>query len=1044
MKELIIRRGGRLPGGLRRGWIVMWLLFGSSLLSAQTFHRYSVEHGLPNSDVNAILQDSRGFIWFGTSGGLARFDGYEFTPYKHNPADTNSLSDDAVLALCEDGNDNLWIGTFSGGLSRLSLSTEKVQRFVHDPDDPNSIASNQIKSIVRDASEVIWIGTWFDGLSRFNPQTGRFTRFTFDSLNANSISDNNIRSLAEDRSGRLWIGTASGGVTVLDRARTSFTRYLHNPANPTSLSNNGVKSIFVDAVGRVWIGTDNGLNKFEEASGTFTRFYPPRSPSSSPAMFPVYAMGEAYTGMRPSFWIGTQGMGVFRFDPAQSTFERFVADPARSTSLSGDIIRSMFTDRTGGLWIGTEGGGVSKLNAERQQAIRHLRHNPANVNTLSKGAVWSVTEDNTGTLWVGTFGGGLNAVNLQTGVTSRYRYNAATANTLPEDDVSAVRVDRSGNLWVGTARSGLARLDRSANRFTVFHADDRRNSISSNAIDEILETADGMLWIATSADGMHSGGLNMLNPATGELRQFKHNPADSASLSTDRLSALFEDSRGTLWIGTEGGGLNSLKRTTMKFTRYLNNPANLHSISNNRVYAIEEDAAGNIWIGTAGGLNRFDAASGRFERLLRTDGLPSDYIRTIMKDKRGNLWLVTTRGICKFNPQRRTFVTFDSNDGFLSDDFTDAHFTGADGTFYIGSQYGLSYFHPDSLIENDNPPPVVVSGFNIFENPYAAFSAGERNPSFTLGYNENFLSFVISSLDYTNPSRNLYAYKMEGLDAEWVKSGTRRYASYPGLQPGTYVFRVIGSNNHGIWNTEGSSISITINPPWWQTWWFRLLAAAVLIGIGAAIYNYRVAKLLEMERMRVRIASDLHDDIGSSLSSIAMITDVVRRRLPGNTPDSGHLATATSAARSAADALRNIVWSVNPEHDTLDATILKLKDTASQLLAGMEYSFNSNGAAGNKILGAEFRHNLLMIFREILNNTIKHAKATHITIDLQVQKEMFTLMISDNGVGFDEEAIKKGHGLNNLRKRAGKLGGKISIMSSVGKGTTTELALKIP
>ncbi|MBX2991896.1 MAG: hypothetical protein KF749_12110 [Bacteroidetes bacterium] len=936
MRVQIIRRGGQ-SGNILRAILAAGFFVVFSTLPAQTFHRISVERGLPHSDVNAILQDSRGFIWFGTSGGLARFDGYEFTIFKHNPADTNSLSDDAVLALCEDGDGNLWIGTFSGGLNRLSLSTEKIQRFIHHPSDSNSIASNQIKAICRDASGNLWIGTWFDGLSRLDLLTGRFSHFRHDPSDPNSPADNNIRSLVEDKSGRLWIGTANGGLSMLDPTRTRFTRFTHNPSDLSSLSNNGVKALFVDADGFVWAGTDNGLNRFDEARGTFTRFSPQRS--SAQSAFPVYAMGEAYTVMKRTFWIGTQGMGVFRFDPLKGTFARSVADAAQTSSLSSDVIRCMFTDNAGGLWIGTEGGGVSKLNTERQQAIRHLRHDAVQDGGISKGAVWSVAGDASGTLWVGTFGGGLDAVNMRTGAVKRFRNEPRNPHSLPEDNVSALRIDRNGNLWVGTASSGLAMLDQRTNRFAIFLSIELSGeTISSNAIDEILETSDGMLWIATSTDGVHSGGLNMLNPATGRFRQFKNNPADSASLSSDRVSTLLEDSKGILWIGTEGGGLNALNRSTMKFARYFNHPSDQNSISNDRVYAIEEDVSGRIWVGTANGLNSLDPATGRFTRYFRSDGLPSDYIRSILRDSRKNFWLVTTRGICKFNPQRKSFITFDSNDGFLSDDFTDAHFTGADGTFYLGSQHGLSYFHPDSLIENGNPPPVVVSAFNIFENPYAAFSAGERNPSFTLGYNENFLSFVISSLDYTNPSRNLYAYKMEELDHEWVKSGTRRYASYPALQPGTYVFRVIGSNNHGVWNTEGSSITITINPPWWQTWWFRLLAAGVLIGIGAAIYNYRVAKLLEMERMRVRIASDLHDDIGSSLSSIAMITDVVRRRLPEETKDSGHLATATSAARSAADALRNIVW-VNPEHD-VRCNDSEDEDTASRS-SRAEYTFRN-------------------------------------------------------------------------------------------------------
>jgi len=362
----------------------------------------------------------------------------------------------------------------------------------------------------------------------------------------------------------------------------------------------------------------------------------------------------------------------------------------------------------------------------------------------------------------------------------------------------------------------------------------------------------------------------------------------------------------------------------------------------------------------------------------------------------------------------------------------------------MGGNDGVNIFHPDSILDNTRVPPVVITQFNVFEKPVALASSMLAAGFIRLSYNENFFSFTFSALDYTNPAKNKYAYMMEGVDNNWVHSRDRRYASYTHLDPGDYIFRVRGSNNDEVWNDIGTTVKIIIDPPFWQTLWFRALVLAAIVAVLLAIHNYRVAKLLELERMRVRIASDLHDDIGSSLSSIALITDMVRKSITAHEPQQLQLLDASRAARHTADALKDIVWIITPEHDKLDDIILRMKDSAAKLLIGTEYSFHCSDGALEHVLDMEFRRNVLLIYKETLNNIAKYAKATKVEITIGERGSEFHLDITDNGIGFDMSTVRKGNGLGNLKRRAEKLGGTMEVISAPGKGTSIQFRARIP
>ena len=499
-----------------------------------------------------------------------------------------------------------------------------------------------------------------------------------------------------------------------------------------------------------------------------------------------------------------------------------------------------------------------------------------------------------------------------------------------------------------------------------------------------------------------------------------------------------------MWIATEGGGLNAFHVNTGEFVRFQNDPSNPKTISNNRVYCLYEDRTGMLWVGTASGLNAFNRHTREFQHYSIAAGLASDYIRSIVGDDRGNLWLGTSKGVTRFNPTSGSIKNYDSRNGLQGEEFSSGCLRTADGKLLLGGPGGINLFDPDSILDNPHPPHIVITSFQIFGKPVHSSQAMLTDGFIRLSYKEDFFSFVFSALDFANPQKNTYAYIMEGFDRGWILAGTRRYASYTNLDPGSYVFRVRGSNKDGVWNDEGAAVRLFIDPPFWQTWWFRTLTVVAIASILLAIHNYRVARLLEIERMRIRIASDLHDDIGSSLSGIALVTDLVRKSLASQLPQQNQLMDVARAARTTADSLRDIVWIISPEHDRLDDIILRMKDSATKLLSGTEYTFHCGTDSLGSSLSMEFRRNVLLLYKEALNNIAKYAKATQVDILIGEENGMLLLEIRDNGMGFDIDHVQKGNGLNNMKLRAEKIGGRIEIRSAPSHGTSINLKVKIP
>jgi PAS domain S-box-containing protein len=809
--------------------------------STPRFTHLTSEQGLSNDVVRCILQDSQGFMWFGTLDGLNKYDGYTFTVYRHRRSDPDSLSDNTVTALYEDRTGTLWIGTAMG----LDSLAGGAVRFTHYP-----AVAEQIGAIYEDATGILWIGTEGSGLFRYDRAAGQFIQYTHDPVDPHSLSDDDVIAIYEDRSGMLWVGAAYGGLNAFDRATEQFTRYHHDPANLHSLSYDRVKTIYEDRSGVLWVGTGSdyevevgGLNALDRTTGQFTRYLHDPQDRYSLSNNHARSIYEDRTG---TLWIGTDN-GLNVFDRTTHTFVNYHHDPLNPHSLSDSPITAICEDRTGTLWFGTDGEGLNKY-ARLKEKFGRYQPDPLDPNSLSGAVIGALCEDHTGLLWIGIHGGGLDSLDRTTGQFTHYSHDPDDPHSLGHDHVKALYEDHEGVLWVGT-NQGLDRLDRATGQFIHYvHDPDDPSSLGPGAVKAILEDHTGALWIATEEPGT----INRFDRATETFTPYEHNSANPDSfINTYGVRAVYEDRAGDLWLGTYTG-LVHFDRDTETFTQYRPDPENPHSLSHNFVWSIYEDPAGILWIATDEGLNRFDRATGQFAVYTMEDGLANDNVMGMLADEQGNLWLGTSGGgLSRFDPRTETFRNYDVSDGLASNEMMlGACHRSKSGEMFFGTLNGFNAFYPADVKDNPHIPSIVLTAFRKFDEVVEFDAPLSDVEEITLSYKDNFFAFEFAALDYTDPARNQYAYQLEGFDEGWIYCGTRRYASYTNLPPGEYTFRVKGTNNDGVWNETGRTVGITITPPFWQTWWFRTLAAAIVLGVASAVVGARmryIAVLRESE-----------------------------------------------------------------------------------------------------------------------------------------------------------------------------------------------------
>lgn len=814
------------------------------------FEKLTIRDGLSHNNVYSIIQDSLGYMWFGTQDGLNRYDGQSISVFRHDPTNSNSLSTSNFGKIHQDRLGYYWFGTFGGGVDRYDPKTNTFKNYPQNPKDTNSISNNQILFIFEDQAGTLWFGTPDGGLNRYNRKTDNFTRFKNDPSDPNSLNHNRAKCMCQTNDGTLWVGTLHG-LNKFNEKKGTFTHFSHDPENSNSLGANIIQNMVADKNGNIWIATyEGGLNRFDPATNTFIRFT--NDPNSKNSISDnkvncIFIDSENY------IWIGTYDGGLNKFDPNTETFTHYKHNPNNPNSISSNRIEYLYEDKAKVLWIGTRGGGINKFDLKPHK-FNNLTYIAGKAEGTPQYAVMAINSDKKGNVWIGTDGGGLIKYNPKEYSFTHFNKGQSKSSTISSNRIWALLFDRDSTLWVGTYLDGLFSIKYKNEKYNIKQYQSVPNdpsSLSHNQVNALMEDNVGNIWIATS------NGLNKLvkQGNTIKISRYYHSVEGSNAFVDNYINSMAQDKKGRIWIGSYQGGLIEFDPKREKFTPHI--PANIDTstfLGKIKLLTIFEDSHYNLWVGTeSSGLLQYNYEKNQYLPHPNNISLSQNMINDIIEDDEENLWISSTRGISKYSLKTKSFNFYTVTDGIEGAGFNrNATHKSANGTLYFGSNAGITYFKPEQVTNNPYIPKITVTDFKILN--HSVWDKNLMPPHFAkneieLTHKDYFFSIHFASFDYTNPTKNGYKYKLEGFNDDWVEIGTNNSATFTNLNPGTYFFKVTGSNNDKIWNEKPAELKIRIVPPIWRRTWFYLLEA-LLITLAIFTYiKYRTRKLTRDKRI---------------------------------------------------------------------------------------------------------------------------------------------------------------------------------------------------
>ncbi|MBV9956784.1 MAG: hypothetical protein JO360_00120 [Acidobacteria bacterium] len=1052
MKCEISNSVGRLRAWLA-GASLLLLWPAVSLCEQLPIQTYTIASGLIHDQVYDVTPDSHGFLWFCTGDGLSRFDGYRFTSY--------GVKDGIAFArtneLLESRAGVYWIATNGGGVSRFDpaangASGEQAQRklFTTYPVGQTS-TSNRVNALYEDRAGNIWAGT--DG-GLFVLDGGNTSgAFRPVELNFKSHQDGRVevQRVIEDAAGSLWIGTSNGLVRRLPDGRV-----VHHPLSPAD-SVDYVYELSLDKAGRLWLGYQAGLIvlmplppeqesddyqppwrvlRKSGAEGSNAVKLPPGLPATvGEARWFTTADGlvqdnvqALYQSPDGRWWIGTRG-GMSLFDGER--FRNYTAAEGLSNK-----INAVVEDTDGNLWVGTDSSGAMKI-------IRNGMLSYRTGDGLGSTDIVSIFEEATGALCVISAKWFINIFDGE-------KFNAIHPN-LPTELINSssgrweIMQDHAGEWWVATSR-GLYRFPKVQSYVELARVRPKavyttKEGLADNYISRLYEDSHGDIWISSFNPPEM---LTRWERATETFHRYGEQDGLPAS---NWANVLLEDTAGDLWIAMHNGGL----------TRYRNHRFELFGTADGAPGGLGQglylDRAQRLWVAASDRGARIDEPGAEHPRIApyaSAENLSSDNLNCFTEDNFGRLYVGTARGVDRIDQQTGRIRRFSTSDGLVKSD-VHAAFRDRQGSIWFGTREGLSRLAPEQEPEQA-APPVLISGLRIAGVPQFISELGQQQlGGLELGPNQNQLQIDFFGLGFAAAERVRYQYKFEGANSDWSAPTDQRTVT-ASLAPGSYRFLVRAVDQNGTASTVPASISFTILPPIWQRWWFLAIAACIIGAIVYTIERYRVARAIELERVRTRIATDLHDDIGSSLSQIAIMSEVVSQRVDReNEKVTEPLSLIAGTSREMVDAMSDIVWAINPQRDRLSDLSHRMRRFASDILSARDIAFRFRVPDSEKDLrlGADFRREVYLIFKESVNNLVKYSQCTEAELEFKVEGDWLTIFVKDNGVGFDVEHASNGHhsgmgghGLASMRRRALALGGSYVVQSEKGAGTT--VTLRVP
>ncbi|MFA5973990.1 MAG: two-component regulator propeller domain-containing protein [Lentimicrobiaceae bacterium] len=1047
------------------------------------FSGYSISDGLSQSVVNCIFQDSKGYIWFGTQNGLNKYNGYTFEVFTYNPNDSNSISNNWIIGITEDIEANLWIAT-KGGLVKYTRKEKRFSKINYSPPF-DALVTDCIYDVKCTRNGNILINMP-PVLSEYDPKTLKFRHFispfTFDG----SAKDNNI-PLLEDTKGTIWVASTKG-LAAFNPVTKSFSVFNHNSADPTSLSDDNITALYQDKKGELWIGTSSGLNHLKAGGTRFEHYFQDKRSEFSLSNNFIRAILADKSG---TLWVATEGGGLNRMSRGKDNrvfFERFSAE---KSGLNHNINLSLAIDNSDNLWIGTL-SGINKTNLKKRNFSLYRKSDSPYSVDLAGNVIASIYEDENNVIWIGNWGQGLNLYNRATGEVEHYSSRQAGKYRIPNDYIHCIFEDKMHTIWIGT-RDGLLVYEQQGRRFVrpEEHFKHKRfPDFPGLRINRMIQDHLGNYWIATH-DGLYKMQRSGLSPDhfyAGAIPGFR--------ISSNLVYAVLEDRDGAIWVGTING-LDVIDPIKGGITHFRKSEKQENSLSDNFITALCEDQHGDIWIGTNSYVNRYSKKNGTFRYYSGDQGFPSNLVYSIREDKLHFLWFATGNGLCRFDTATNKFRTYTVEDGLQSPEFNlGASFRSADGEMFFGGMNGFNSFYPDSLSDNPHIPIIAITAAYKFNKGVREYLNLEQEGPIILNHSENTFTIEFAALEFTNPAKNRYAYKLEGADDDWNDIGSRNFVSFTNLPPGNYTMRVKGCNNDGRWNETGVSLSIIIHPPWWKSKvayvaYFLLGIFLIFLYIKVRERNHiRELKILE-EKVKVRTQlieeqkseilnknSELNElntakdkffsiiahDLRNPFNAIIGLTDILLinldnvdiRKLQKT------LENIKGSSQQAHELLENLLLWARSQTGTIsfrpETIDLKLQAEESIELVSVQ------AARKNISIIADFNTPVLIsgdinmmntILRNLLTNALKFTPRNgEVRVGISQNNGFCILSIKDNGIGIPAEKLKHLFSIDTAHKTKGtdqepgtglglilckefieKHGGRLEVESEAGKGS---------
>ena len=996
------------------------------------FRNLNTGNGLSQNKINCIIQDKRGFTWIGTDDGLNRYDGHRFQVFRHDPSNSATLSGNMITDLLEDKNAILWIATADGGLSRYDYRLppdKQFQQFKHSPSDSTSIPVNIINALLEDASGDLWLATSGNGVLRFNKEKKTFS----EPIRRKSRT---CLDLAIDHKGIIWAGKQGGGLTKIDPATMKYEedeRYFDVYAKLPHMT---VSSLFRDSKNNMWMGSwDKVVYRVDPATQREDVFRKTEDPFSFPEDDPLSFAEDK----NEHIWIGGKYNGLYFYHPATGKFFNYRHDPSKEGSLAGNQVNCIFIDGSGIVWLGTN-GGISIYDPVQQKFAQTFLPIIDN----NRQTIYDFHTDENNNVLIGTSEG----LYVRNATDRSLRHFPLTYKN-EKLAVTKFFRNRDGVLYIGTQVS-VFRLNKDFSVAPLPNTDKdvvMNHIIESRVVSMTADTIDGHPVLLVSPYGHYLAYYDFVLQQWVSRQDSIRQIIKKFNIRDNLIREFFKTSNGNIWMATTKSGLGEWARHSSPVVRYYNNiPGNDSSISNNHIFDIREDKKGNLWVSTyGGGLHYFNVDTKQFQHITASHNLAEG----MQVDDSGNVWMIANGNLDRYDPYHKSYSTFELPDLEKSGGVRGYICRDANGKMYIAGSGYFIVFDPTQVRDLRTTPPVHFTDFKIFNDSYSHLLFEKE---INLKYNENFFTVEYAAPGYHAGYPVQYSHQLVGVDHNWVDDGTKSAVNYTNLDAGEYVFKIRATIKPGVWENEISSVLIRIKPPWWRTWWFFSMAAVFIALVIYFMYRYRINELLKRQAIRNKIAQDLHDNVGSTLSSISVYSQVAKiyQQQQKLEPLQDTLEKISATSSEMISEMNDIVWAINPRNDNMETILQRMESFARPLLASQEVKFHFSYVPGiqHQHLEMAKRKNFYLIFKEAINNALKYSGCKNLWVDISLHHHQLELLVKDDGKGFDVKKIRSmntlsGNGVRNMEMRAKEMKGNWSIVSS-DSGTIVKLAFPIP